>query len=92
MAIKMPHLMRPLIDQWWTARPNANIGLNLAASGLVCVDVDSYKEDCTFDNFRKTHEFPQTLMQNSARGGYALYYLLAQKKPSSQVGLGLALM
>ena len=57
------------IDQWWTARSNANIGLNLAASGLVCVDVDSYKEDCTFDNFRKTHEFPQTLMQNSARGG-----------------------
>ena len=51
-----------IIDQWWTARPNANIGLNLAASGLVCVDVDSYKEDCTFDNFRKTHKFPQTLM------------------------------
>ena len=58
-----------VIERWWTSQPNANIGLNLAASGLVCVDVDSYKEDCSFDNFRKTHEFPQTLMQNSARGG-----------------------
>ena len=31
------------IEQWWSAYPNANIGLNLEASGLVCVDVDSYK-------------------------------------------------
>ena len=27
------------IEQWWSAYPNANIGLNLEASGLVCVDV-----------------------------------------------------
>ena len=29
------------ITKWWTEAPNANIGLNLEASGLVCVDVDS---------------------------------------------------
>jgi hypothetical protein len=33
-----------IIEQWWTDHPTANIGLNLEASGLVCVDVDSYKK------------------------------------------------
>ena len=37
-------LDQSIIEQWWTAHPNANIGLNLEASGLVCIDVDSYKE------------------------------------------------
>ena len=39
------------IEQWWSVYPNSNIGLNLEASGLVCVDVDSYKEDCGFNDF-----------------------------------------
>lgn len=75
------------LDQWWTERPDANIGLNLAASGLVCVDVDSYKEDCTFDIFRKTHEFPQTLMQKSARGG-SHYLFTCPKDAKFPGGLG----
>ena len=79
-----------IIDQWWTARPNANIGLNLVASGLVCVDVDSYKEDCTFDNFRKTHEFPQTLMQNSARGG-THFIFTSPKETKFPGGLGVGI-
>ena len=29
------------IEQWWTEHANANIGLYLEPSGLVCVDVDS---------------------------------------------------
>ena len=36
-----------IIEQWWTEHPAANIGLNLEASGLVCIDVDSYKESKT---------------------------------------------
>ena len=62
------------IDQWWSAHPNANIGLNLEASGLVCVDVDDYKPDCTFDTLKQTHKLPETLMQRSARGGTHYIY------------------
>ena len=57
------------IEQWWTKHPTANIGLNLEASGLVCVDVDSYKEDCAFDTYMQARELPETLQQRSARGG-----------------------
>ena len=58
-----------IIEQWWTEHPTANIGLNLGASGLVCVDVDSYKEDCVFDTYMQARELPETLQQCSARGG-----------------------
>ena len=53
------------IKQWWSAYPDANIGLNLEASGLVCVDVDSYKEDCGFNDFMVGREMPATLRQKS---------------------------
>jgi hypothetical protein len=58
------------ITRWWTHQyPNANIGLFLARSGLVCVDVDSYKGDCGFDEFMLGREMPTTLIQKSASGG-----------------------
>ena len=57
------------IREWWKAFPNANIGLSLQASGLVCVDVDSYKHDCAFEDFIKDKKIPQTLIQRSASGG-----------------------
>jgi len=57
------------IKEWWSAAPNANIGLNLEASGLVCLDVDSYKPDCAFEAFTKDKALPATLMQQSASGG-----------------------
>ena len=57
------------ITKWWTEAPNANIGVNLEASGLVCIDVDSYKPDCGFDDFIKDKHLPQTLTQKSASGG-----------------------
>jgi len=37
------------IIQWWTAHPTANIGMNLADSGLVAIDVDAYKTECEWD-------------------------------------------
>ena len=58
------------ITRWWTHQyPNANIGLFLARSGLVCVDVDSYKSDCGFGEFMLGREMPTTLIQKSASGG-----------------------
>ena len=79
-----------IIEQWWTSQPNANIGLNLAASGLVCVDVDSYKEDCTFDSFMETHELPETLIQRSARGG-THHIFVSPKDAAYPGGLGVGI-
>jgi len=49
--------------------PNANLGLNLIESGLVCIDVDDYKTDCKFQEFMIGKEMPPTLVQKSASGG-----------------------
>ena len=69
------------IHEWWNSYPDANIGLNLEASGLVCVDVDSYKEDCEFDAFIKDKTIPSTLMQQSASGG-THYIFAADPEPN----------
>lgn len=69
---------KAVIERWWTSRPKANIGLHLAASDLVCIDVDSYKEGCTFSSFRELHEMPETLIQRSASGGN--HYIFACSK------------
>ena len=79
-----------IIERWWTSHPDANIGLNLAASGLVCVDVDSYKEDCTFDSFMETHELPETLIQRSARGG-THHIFVSPKDAAFPGGLGVGI-
>ena len=64
-----------LIRQWWTRWPEANIGLSLAASGLVALDPDLYKPDCAWEHFVRDRVLPDTLIQRSARGGR--HYLLA---------------
>lgn len=63
---------------WWRRWPDANIGLHLAASGLVAVDADSYKPDCGFSAFMQGRDMPETLVQKSARGG-AHYIFLAEE-------------
>lgn len=57
------------ITRWWTAAPEANIGLHLAPSGLVAVDADTYKGEVT-----TAGELPPTLTQRSARGGTHMIY------------------
>ncbi len=74
-----------IIEQWWTEHPTANIGLNLEASGLVCVDVDSYKENCIFDTYMQTHDLPETLQQRSARGG--THYIFRSLPDSEYPGI-----
>lgn len=54
---------------WWTRWPDANIGLHLAASGLVAIDADTYKPDCGWLDFISDRDMPETLAQTSARGG-----------------------
>jgi predicted P-loop ATPase len=63
-----------MIKVWWKIDPNANIGLNLEASGLVCLDADTYKKDCSFDDLCKYKNIPQTLQQRSAHGGTHLIF------------------
>jgi hypothetical protein len=62
------------IKAWWTADPKANIGLSLADSGLVCLDADTYKSDCSFDELVEQYGMPTTLRQRSASGGLHLIF------------------
>ncbi|MDD2869743.1 bifunctional DNA primase/polymerase [Neomegalonema sp.] len=57
------------VRAWWTRWPDANIGLHLAASGLVAIDADTYKPDCGWLDFISDRDMPETLAQTSARGG-----------------------
>jgi len=57
------------VRDWWSRHPEANIGIACAASGLVVVDVDSYKEDCNWRTFAASVDLPDTLQQRTGRGG-----------------------
>lgn len=63
---------------YFEAHPNANLGLNLVDSGLVCIDVDDYKPDCKFKEFMVGKDMPPTLTQKSASGG--THYLFEDDK------------
>lgn len=62
------------IRAWWQKWPDANIGLNLSRSGLVAIDIDAYKAECTWDSYTKDRVVPRTLRQRSARGGRHLLF------------------
>ena len=63
------------VRTWWMQWPDANIALNLAASGLLALDPDTYKPDCDWDAFIIDKHLPVTLVQRSARGGH--HYIFA---------------
>ena len=74
------------IQAWWTEQLSANIGLSLAASGLVAIDVDSYKTNCQWNAFRGEREFDPQFIQQSARGGHHyLFTVSAQNQFSSNL-------
>ena len=58
------------IEFWCSEYPNANIGLNVVASGLVAVDVDSYKKECKWKGFKGNKPFEPECIYKSARGGW----------------------
>ncbi|WP_299911600.1 AAA family ATPase [uncultured Paracoccus sp.] len=62
------------IKAWWGETPDANIGLALIPSGLLAVDIDSYKPDCDWTAFSADLPIPDTLTQRSARGGTHLIF------------------
>lgn len=62
------------ITAWWDVYPNANIGLACAASGVIVVDIDSYKPNCKWSEFTANKTVPDTLTHRSARGGTHLIF------------------
>ena len=72
------------IIQWWTAHPTANIGMNLADSGLVAVDVDAYKTECAWDHYRGANIVDAGFVQKSPRGG--LNYIFKADPSDTFVG------
>jgi len=58
-----------VIQRWWRRWPDANIGLSLAASGLVAIDADLYKQGCGWEAYLRDRAIPRTFTQESARGG-----------------------
>lgn len=76
-----------LIKVWWKIDPNANIGLSLADSGLVCLDADTYKSDCSFDELADKYGIPKTLRQRSASGGlHLIFKCIPEDKFPGQIG------
>ena len=72
------------IIQWWTAHPTANIGMNLADSGLVAIDVDAYKTECEWDCYRGANVVDAGFVQKSPRGG--LHYIFTADPSDTFVG------
>lgn len=66
-----------IIREWWKRWPDANIGLHLAASGFVAIDIDAYKAECCWDSFIRDRDVPRTLVQRSPRGGQHLIFSAA---------------
>lgn len=67
------HATRDLnqIRTWWSSYPDLNIGIALAPSGLLAVDLDTYKGNVSLTD---DQPLPDTLEQRSARGGrHAIY-------------------
>lgn len=61
------------IRTWWRKWPTANIGINCGKSGLLVVDLDTYKEQYQGDDLALNEE---TVTALSGGGGAHLFYAL----------------
>lgn len=82
------------IDAWWSQNPSYNVGISLAPSGLVVLDIDvGKKKDGTRKQGRESlakieHELTPTLLAETGRGGmHAVYSRPADVAPSRQIGI-----
>jgi hypothetical protein len=57
------------VEAFWTRRPKCNIGMNPETNKLVMLDLDLYKDECTWDK-----DVPETMMVRSASGGEHHYF------------------
>ncbi len=85
---------RAQIDWWWQANPNANVGIAVAPSGLVVLDVDvGKKADGTEKRGRESlakieHELTATLLAETGRGGtHAVYERPQGVEPRRIIGI-----
>lgn len=63
------------IERWWSVEPDCGIGIAAKASGLVILDVDSYKEDCEFSDLEpELGPLPQTPRALTPQGGTHFYF------------------
>jgi hypothetical protein len=60
------------ILDWWTKRPDCNIGVS--TTGLVVVDVDTKKGRVGLDSFANAGGHYNTLVVKTATGGYHCYF------------------
>ena len=71
-----------IIIRWWSLWPDANIGLNCGASGLVAIDFDIHKEGYAggelLDKLRSEHP---TTTAKSGSDGFHLFYQQPKDNP-----------
>ncbi len=59
------------IDAWWTQHPQANVGVAVAPSGLVVLDVDTADGKPGLTSLKEIDgQLPDTLTARTGRGGY----------------------
>ena len=65
------------IMQWWSNNPAFNIGIDCGKSGITVIDYDAAngKQGLTVrEDWRKTHNMPETWTARTPRGGLHEYY------------------
>jgi hypothetical protein len=75
------------IRRWWTNDPDANIGLALAPSGLVALDVDSYKDEAAWETFKAKISIPETFRQRTAGGAPIMCSPASRAHPTQAASL-----
>ncbi|NIT78767.1 MAG: hypothetical protein GWO44_18220, partial [Thermoplasmata archaeon] len=69
------------VEQWFTRHPRANVGINLGASGLLVLDVDSKDGgDESFDDLMKAIELEELATPRAITGDGGSHYYL--KRPT----------
>lgn len=81
-----------IIRQWWTATPDANIGIRTGSeSGFFVLDDDRYKDkDALVSLQRRYGELPETRTVQTPRNGRHFYFAYPEgrKVPTSSTRLG----
>ena len=63
------------VKRWWTQWPNANIGLDCGASGIIAVDVDAKSGGVqSWSMLKQDYNLPDTLTSRTGGGGFHLLY------------------